>query len=103
MDTWNSREAQTPFGIFLRKARLSAGFGVRELARKADISFSYVSRLEHGDSPPPGKETLDRIITVLNLDKAETYKMACRMPDDIKAIVNNPVNWDAIRQLLKGN
>ncbi len=32
----------------LRKKRLAAGLGLRELARRADLSAAYLSDIEHG-------------------------------------------------------
>jgi len=45
------------FGIALRRLRLEAGVGLRELARLIDKSAGYISDVEQDNVPPPSEES----------------------------------------------
>lgn len=49
----------------LREIRESKGIGLNELAKKCDISPSYLSALERGVKKNPTKEIMDKISDVL--------------------------------------
>ena len=50
-------------GVQIRMARAALGWGVRELAAKAEVTPNTISRLERG---APGRtDTLERVVAVL--------------------------------------
>ena len=64
----------TALGAFVRQERLAAGISQRQLADKANVSVSNISRLESGFHPTPSLELLKRVAEVLDLDIAELLR-----------------------------
>jgi len=50
---------KSSFGSFAKSARLKAGFGLRQVARKIGISAAYLSRVENGMDDPSGELMAD--------------------------------------------
>ena len=61
------------FASNLRRIRHEKGLSQDELARKADMDRSYLSRLENGANSP-GLEIIGRLATVLRCEPAELLK-----------------------------
>ena len=59
------------FGSSLRKLREQAGLSQRQLASKAGISFTYLSKIENGVMPPPSEEVILKLAEVLNYDNGK--------------------------------
>jgi transcriptional regulator with XRE-family HTH domain len=57
------------FEVILREARHRAGFTQKELAQKVDISDSYISKLETGVLPPPTRDVVLKLASVLGMDE----------------------------------
>ena len=51
----------------LKSLRKKAGLTQRELAKKSDVSYSYLTKLEGGFQANPTYETLERISMALNV------------------------------------
>lgn len=90
------------FGQYIRQKRQECGeyMSLRTLAAKSGISPVHLSNIENDRRPAPAREYLDRIASVLKLDKEELeifYELAASskdavaedLPDYIKA--NNVV------------
>jgi transcriptional regulator with XRE-family HTH domain len=58
-------EFRSLFGVFLKRSRLRAGLGVRELARRTEINASYLSKLESTHIPPPKPRKLAALVREL--------------------------------------
>lgn len=56
------------FGLALKLARRARGFTQFQLAEKAGVDDSYLSKIEKGIYPPPSKEVLVKIADVLNFE-----------------------------------
>lgn len=67
------KEVLKAFGSHLKKIRIQCGMTQEELAFKADIAFSSVSRIESGKLNT-SISTIVRIAQVLNIDKTELMK-----------------------------
>lgn len=65
-------ELQALFGRHLRDARKARGLTQAELAERIDRSLDMVGRLERGEIAP-SFETIERALTVLDLDAAELF------------------------------
>ena len=57
----------TPVGRRLRRAREDRGWTQSELARRANVDPSSVSRVERGEIAAPSGEFLSQVALVLNL------------------------------------
>ena len=68
------------FGKLLRIARKAAGIGVRQFAREMDLSPSYVSRMEHGDTAAFKDDDLEKAEKILGLPP-ESLKAATKRID----------------------
>ena len=68
------------FGQRLRELRTDRGLTQRELAGKAGISITYLSKLETGALPPPRERTILALADFLNADQAELFGLARKLP-----------------------
>lgn len=63
------------FNKLLTTYREHAGIKKVDLARKIDVSLTYISSLESGKQKPPTKETCERIAEALCLGDVETKEL----------------------------
>jgi|SRR5215831_8375987 len=80
------------FGKFLRERRMSRvaedpAFSVRQLAVRVGIEPSYLSKIERGEQPPPGEETIHRLATELGEDPDVLLALAGKVSSDLLEIV----------------
>lgn len=61
------------FGETLKKIRLKNGDGLRKLAKKMEVAFSYIDRIEKGSSPI-SQSSLEKLIEVYPNEKEELMK-----------------------------
>ncbi len=75
-DAYPPRRIPPPeLGPLLRAARLRAGLGLRETARRVEISHPYLLRLESGERCP-SQAIADALAEVLDLPAAEAAILA---------------------------
>ena len=70
------------FGERLREIRKAQKVSQRALAEHVGVNFTYISKIELGYMPPPGEETLTKI--VLFLDAPELFSLAGKVPDKLR-------------------
>lgn len=66
---------QPTVGEYVRQRREEAGLSIRELARRADIDFTHLSRIEKGEKRPTA-ESLQKIGDALGIDSGELLAYA---------------------------
>ena len=93
------------FGSYVKRARLDAGLGQRELARKLGISASYLNDIEHSKRPTPNGSFMEKIIELLPVDYETLNDLAGltrnRLPPDIESyLLNNVAASSLLRMLL---
>jgi PAS domain S-box-containing protein len=74
------------FGQRIRELRQAKGLTQRDLAKKAGISYAYVSKLETGSMPPPRHkviQTLARILGATDGQTDELFGLAGKIPRDL--------------------
>ena len=96
----------TDFGACLRAQRTATGVGLRELARRINISPAYLSKIETGKFPPPAEDKLVAMAKQLNIDPDVLLAQAGRVPKDVLAtIMQQPAEMvkliRAARQLMR--
>src|SRR4030095_15761572 len=80
------------FGKFLRERRMTRAaenraFSVRQLAERVGIEPSYLSKIERGEQPPPGEETIRRIATELGENPDVLLALAGKVSSDLVQII----------------
>jgi transcriptional regulator with XRE-family HTH domain len=71
------------FGVILRNWRKESGMGLRKLAAKAGMSFTYLAKIERGELAPPSEEKLIRLAEVLGRPSDELLNSAKRLSADV--------------------
>lgn len=76
-------------------------FSLRQVAQRVGIEPAYLSKIERGDVPPPGEETLKKLARELGLDADVTLAMAGKVSSDLQAVIRKRPQLFAelIRQL----
>ncbi len=98
--------ATQDFGSFARVKREAlrandATFSVRQVAARVGIEPAYLSKIERGEMPPPGEETIRRLANELGEDPDVMLAMAGKVSTDLRAVIlRRPRLFaDLIRQL----
>lgn len=73
----------TDFGSCIRDWRLAASMTQRELARRAGMDYTYLSKIEAGLVLPPSDEKIRALVTALNRDSA-SLEALLRLASDTK-------------------
>jgi transcriptional regulator with XRE-family HTH domain len=75
------------FGERLKQIRLEKRLNQRELAARAGIDFTYLSKVENGRMEPPAEETICRLAAGLGEEPTELLLLAQKVPSDVKPII----------------
>ena len=80
------------FGELLRerlmaKSQSDRSFSLRQLATRVGIEPSYLSKIERGEQPPPGEETIRRIAQELGEDSDSLLALAGKVSGDLLEII----------------
>ena len=67
------------FGSQVRARRLRAGYTQRALAPKAEIDFTYLSKVENGEADPSA-DLVRRLADLLGADRDDFLALAGRLP-----------------------
>lgn len=76
------------FGDSLKEHRRAAGISQRELAQKANLDFSYISKLENDRIPPPSADTIVVICNILNVRPEELLALTGKIPSGVQANIS---------------
>lgn len=77
------------FGNALREYRRVAGMSQRELAKKANLDFSYISKMENGRIPPPAADTIVLICQILGVEPEELLALTGKIPSEVHADISS--------------
>lgn len=78
------------FGQVLREAR-QGKYSLRQFARLADVSPTYLSQVEQSNVSPPTADRVQRMAELLGENADEWIALAGRVPSDLEEIIkNNP-------------
>jgi transcriptional regulator with XRE-family HTH domain len=72
------------FGRYLKEMRIRRGLSMRELAKRSNLSHSYLSLVESGKRGNPTPEQLLKLAPNLDVDYMELMKMAGYVMEDIE-------------------
>lgn len=94
------------FGERVRALRLGADFTQRELAQRAGLDFTYLSRIEAGVVPPPADDKIRALGAAVGLNRAGIDELLDlghqgKIPSDVvkAALIRNPEIGALLRQL----
>lgn len=85
----NLRTMASSFGTALREKRRAAGLTQRELAGRAGVDFSYISKLENDRLPPPAADTVVRLATLLGCSSEELLALTGKLPSGVQEKLSN--------------
>ena len=68
----------------MRERRRVAGLSQRQLAERAALDFSYISKLENDRLPPPAADTVVQICRVLGIPPGELLALAGKIPSKVR-------------------
>ncbi len=71
------------FGEILREKRQTAGLSQRQLADRAGVDFSYISKIENGRLPAPADDTVTRLAEILHCPADDLFSAAKKLPEDV--------------------
>lgn len=68
------------FGERLRELRKLRQITQRALASQTGVDYTYISKIETGDTPPPSAATIHRMAEVLDANEDELMVLAGKIP-----------------------
>ncbi len=78
------------FGNLLRHLRRKEGIGIKKLAPRLNVNYTYLSKLEN-NKVIPSKDVIERIAHYFRYDLDELLISADKIPEDIRRILReNP-------------
>jgi len=76
------------FGEALRERRRELGISQRELAERAKLDFSYISKIENARLPPPAADTVVVICNALGIPPEELLALTGKIPSAVQQTVS---------------
>jgi transcriptional regulator with XRE-family HTH domain len=86
-------------GETLRKLREEKKLGIKTVAPKAAVTYSYLSKIENGHKHPT-KELVEKLCEIYGADQDEVISMLGELPEDIQRIIqkNGREVFDLLRK-----
>src|SRR5215211_4316216 len=95
--------ASMDFGERVRELRKAQGMSQRDLAERADIDFTYLSKIENGRIEPPSEDAIRRIAYGLDANPDELILLAHKFPSDLAQEIGTLSRVTALRRGLAGD
>ena len=73
----------TSFGQRVRELRKARGLSQKELAAKASIDFTYLSKIENARRLPPRERVIRAMAVALQIDEGELMTLAGKAPERV--------------------
>lgn len=90
---------QREFGTVLRGLRKQADLGLKAVAPKVKVSYTYLSKVENGHKKP-SPELIQKLCALYNTDSDELISKLGQLPSDIQQIIemNGKEVFDLLRE-----
>lgn len=75
-----SMEIDRSFGKKIQELRQDKDLSQRELAKKAGLDYTYLSKIENAKMPPPQQDIIPKLADVLEADINELLILAGKLP-----------------------
>lgn len=72
------------FGQIIKDARKEKRITQRDLAKKIDVDFTYISKIETGALEPPSEAVINKIAKILDISSNELFLAAKKVPTEFK-------------------
>ncbi|MDQ3917727.1 MAG: helix-turn-helix domain-containing protein [Acidobacteriota bacterium] len=69
------------------KRKTNPAFSLRRFAQAIGVSATFQSKVENGESPPPGADKIKRMAALLDTDADELLALAGKVDPDLPAII----------------
>lgn len=89
---------ETTFGAMLRSLRQQAGLSQRDLAQRAGLDFSYISKIENGRLPPPAADTIVLLCSLLGVAAEGLLALTHKLPSAVEEQISGS---SAAQQFLR--
>lgn len=90
------------FGALLRERRRAAGISQRDLAAKAELDFSYISKLENDRVPAPAADTTVTLCRILGTAPEDLLAASGKLPQDThEAVSTSPAAQEFLSSATK--
>lgn len=76
------------FGAALLERRRAAGLSQRQLAGRAGLDFSYISKVENDRLPPPAADTVVKLCRILDTPPEEMLALTGKIPSQVQETVS---------------
>jgi transcriptional regulator with XRE-family HTH domain len=88
------------FGAALRVHRRAAGISQRELADRAGLDFTYISKIENERVPPPAADTVVELCRILGVPPGELLALTGKIPSGVEqAVSSSEAAQDFLREV----
>ncbi len=92
----------TTFGPRLRALRQQVGLSQRDLAQRAGLDFSYISKLENERLPPPAADTIVVLCSILGVSADELLAATHKLPSDVEEQISASASAQAFLREAQG-
>jgi HTH-type transcriptional regulator, competence development regulator len=89
------------FGERLRQLRRERQMNQRTLAARAEIDFTYLSKIENGRMDPPSAETIVKLAQALSANPDELLLLANKVPEDLTPVITQSPQWPAFLRSIR--
>jgi transcriptional regulator with XRE-family HTH domain len=91
------------FGERVRELRKQQRMSQQELAARAGIDFTYLSKIENSRMWTPSEKVIHRVAKGLGADADELIVLADKLPSDLAQQLKTPERIKALRRELAGD
>jgi transcriptional regulator with XRE-family HTH domain len=88
------------FGAVIREAREAKGISLRDLAKRVEVSPTFLSKVETEDWKPK-EDKLRKIASILEMDGDDLVARAGRVPSDLTDIIKKHGAKPELANLLR--
>ena len=85
-------------GQKIRDLRQQRGLSLRELGSRADVDFTYLSKIENERTDAPSPEVLRRLASVLEVDEVLLIGLTDAIPAELAVLARSPEAMQFVRR-----